>query len=153
MHETNLNSSINPRVKYEVCMTCHNVRNTWLLPSHETSDEQHGLLKLHPWLERVFEHCVLYSHTSEWRTISLASWCTSCAKLKIINIYLLCFIGLCACWMGAFYVGNFTDWEKLNNIGTWTEEGPRKSLHWFGAEKGVKIFSTQGNKTVKTTPI
>jgi len=39
MHETNLNSSLNPQVKYEVCMTCHNVRNTWLLPSHETSDE------------------------------------------------------------------------------------------------------------------
>jgi len=97
MQETNLNRSVNPRVKYKVCMTWHNIRNT----TSFTWDQwwaTHSLLKLHPWFES-FWTCVLYAHTSEWRTISLASWCMSHAKLNLINI--------CYVLMGYVHVG----WE------------------------------------------
>jgi len=40
------------------------------------------------------------------------------------------------------------NWTEVRQYWYLTEEGHRKSLHWFGAKMGVKIFSTQGNKTV-----
>ena len=46
-----------------------------------------------------FWTCVLYAHTSEWRTISLASSCISRAKLNLINI--------CYVLMGYMHV----EWE------------------------------------------
>jgi hypothetical protein len=118
MHETNLNSSINPWVKYKVCMTWQNVSNTWLLPSQETSDEQHTAC----WsyirgLREFLNMHTLCSHV-RMKESSLASWCTSHAKLNLISIYVL---------MGYVHVGwkhsmfgNFTDWEKYEIVSSFT---------------------------------
>jgi hypothetical protein len=64
-------------------------------------------VKLPPWIERVLNMCTLCSHI-RMKDNFFGELVHFTCKVKP-HKHLLCFNGICACWMEAFYVGNFTD--------------------------------------------